>query len=273
MGHVMKHRTSRGVVWPAAKRRQLRGIARDSRRVFLTETRGLRSAGRGLAGGRVLAGVSYAAYVGVTWLRYGHVTPPAGHDADFLLDRFMPAYDVVERHRVPVAAPAEITLAAAYDLDLQQLAIVRWIFRTREIVLRGRPEDRVLPKALLAQMKALGWGVLAEIPGHEIVVGGVTQPWAANVVFHALPPDEFAAFDKPGYVKIAWTLRADSTGPAESVARHETRAIATDPAARARFRWYWSFFSPGMKVIRYMALGHVKAVAERRARDAGPTHA
>ena len=30
----------------------------------------------------------------------------------------------------------------------------------------------------------------------------------ANVVFRSLLPDEFAAFHEPGYVKIAWTLRA-----------------------------------------------------------------
>ena len=32
----------------------------------------------------------------------------------------------------------------------------------------------------------------------------------------ALPPDEFAAFDDPDYVKIVWNLRADPLG---SVAR------------------------------------------------------
>lgn len=229
----------------------------------------LRCARRGLVSGFVLASVSYAAYVGATWLRYGHVKPSGGHDGDSLLDRFMPAYDVVERHHVRVAAPAEITLAAAYDLDLLRLPAVRAVFRAREMILRSRPEGRVLPRPLLAQMKALGWGVLAEVPSHEIVVGGVTQPWVANVVFRALPPDEFAAFREPGYVKIAWTLRADPLGPAESVARHETRAVATDPATRARFRWYWSVFSPGMKLIRYLALRLVKREAERCARDAG----
>ena len=122
----------------------------------------------------------------------------------------------------------------------------------------------------LQQMKALGWGVLAEIPGREIVVGSVTQPWKANVVFHALPPQEFGAFHEPGYVKIAWTLRADPTGPGKSVARHETRAVVTDPVAATRFRWYWSTLSPGIKVIRNVALGLVKSQAENRARETVP---
>jgi hypothetical protein len=80
----------------------------------------------------------------------------------------------------------------------------------------------------------------------------------------ALPPDQFTAFHEPGYVKIAWTLRADPTGPAASVARTETRALATDADARTKFRRYWSFVSPGVLLIRNFSLRLVKQQAERR---------
>jgi hypothetical protein len=103
-------------------------------------------------------------------------------------------------------------------------------------------------------MKALGWGLLAEVPEHEIVMGAATQPWMANVVMRALPPDQFAAFHEPGYVKIVWTLRADPMGSKESVARRETRVTTTDPTARAKFRRYWSSFSPGIILIRHISL-------------------
>jgi hypothetical protein len=96
-------------------------------------------------------------------------------------------------------------------------------------------------------------------------MGAVTQPWKANVVFRALPPDEFAAFNAAGYVKIVWTLRADPVDAAHSIFRTEARAIATD-AARRNFRRYWSLLSPGIIVIRWMSLGPLKADAERRAR-------
>jgi hypothetical protein len=66
----------------------------------------------------------------------------------------------------------------------------------------------------VAWAKSLGWGVLAEVPGGEIVMGAVTKPWTANPVFRALPPDAFATFDEPDYVKIVWTLRADRLRPA-----------------------------------------------------------
>jgi hypothetical protein len=41
------------------------------------------------------AGAAYATYVGVTWYRYGHPPRPTPEEEDDLLDRFMPAYEVV----------------------------------------------------------------------------------------------------------------------------------------------------------------------------------
>jgi cation transport ATPase len=52
-----------------------------------------------------------------------------------------------------------------------------------------------------------------------------------------------------------------------SLARTETRVIATDPAARRKFRRYWSIFSPGVVLIRRVALRLTKLDAERRARE------
>ena len=86
--------------------------------------------------------------------------------------------------------------------------------------------------------------MLAEVPDQQIVMGAVTHPWKANVAFQALPPDGFAAFNAPGYVKIVWTLRADPIGSNDSVFSTQTRAEATDAIARARFRCYWAFFPP-----------------------------
>jgi hypothetical protein len=215
----------------------------------------------------VFAAAVYVTYVGVTWYRYGHAKRPADdEDGDPQLGRFMPLYDVVERHRVRVAAPAAIVFSAACDLNLRQSAIVRAIFKSRELILGGKPEETTPPLGLVAQAKEWGWGVLAEQPGSLIIFGGVTQPWLANPIFRALPPDEFAAFHEPGYVKIAWTLRVDSLDATKSVARNETRVITTDAVARAKFRRYWAFMVPGIIWVRRIALKLVKAEAERRAK-------
>ncbi len=227
----------------------------------------LRVSARWSAAAIGVAAAAYGAYVGLTWCGYGHAAPPAPEEQDPLLDRFMPSYDVAERHHVRVAAPSALTLAAAREVDLQGSPLVRAIIRTREVILGAAPDDRPRPRGLLAEVQSLGWGVLAEVPDREIVMGAVTRPWEANVVFRALPSDQFAAFSEPGYVKIAWTLRAESIGATASIFRTETRAVATDATARARFRRYWSFLSPGIIVIRWAILGPLKSEAERRARD------
>jgi hypothetical protein len=94
-------------------------------------------------------------------------------------------------------------------------------------------------------------------------MGAVTQPWKADVVFRALPPERFAAFAEPGYVKIAWTLRADPTGSSNCVFRTETRVIATDAESRRRFRRYWAFLSPGIFLVRYEILRLLEKETER----------
>lgn len=221
----------------------------------------IRWAGAGLA----IATASYAAMVAANWLRYGRPTETGPREpTDALLDEFMPAYDVVERHQTWVNAPPAIALAAAKEQDLSDSAVIRVIFRTRELIV-GRPADAgSRPRGLLAQVQSLGWGVLADVPEREIVMGAVTRPWEANTTFRAVPAERFAAFDEANYVKIAWTLRADPVPSGGSVFRTETRAIATDAAARARFRWYWAFFAPGIALIRLMSLRLLKADAERR---------
>jgi hypothetical protein len=226
----------------------------------------VRTAARWGAASLGIGVAAYGSYAAVTWLRYGHVQPVHGKGADPLLDRFMPTYEIVERHQTYIAAPAAVTLAVAADMDLQQSRVIRAIFRGRELLLGSKPEDRHRPKGIVALTKALGWVVLAENPGREIVMGAVTQPWEPDVVFRSVPPEAFASFQDPGYVKIVWTLRADPVGDHQSIFRTETRAVATDPVARLRFRRYWSFLSPGIKLIRSATLRPLRAEAERRAR-------
>ena len=195
-----------------------------------------RAAARAALAGTAALTAGYAAYAAATWFHYGRVAHGrAPGESDELLDRFIATYDVVERHQIRVAAPADITMAAACEQDLLRVPLIRAIFRAREIAMGATPGGPQ-PRGLLAATQALGWGVLAEVPGREIVVGAITRPWEANVTFRALPAGEFAAFAEPGFVKIVWTLRADPLDCDASVFRTETRAVATDAQARDHFR-------------------------------------
>jgi hypothetical protein len=132
-------------------------------------------------------------------------------------------------------------------------------------MLRGQPSRRQGPRGLLKETLALGFGILAEVPDREIVVGTYTQPWHEQVTFHPLPPAAFAGFAEPGYVKIVWTLAAEPVGPERSRFVTRTRVVTT-PVARRRFRRYWAPMSAGIILIRYVSLPMVKREAERRGR-------
>jgi hypothetical protein len=210
---------------------------------------------------------AYATYAALAWLRYGRSRPtgdPAASDP--LLDRFMPEYEIAERHQVDVDAPADVTYEAARHIDFQRSPFIRAIFRSRELIMRSRETGVRAEGDFIEQMTRIGWGVLSEVPGRQVVMGAVTQPWLADVVFRPVPADRFAEFDEPDCVKIAWTLRADASGAERSIFRTETRAIATSDVARAKFRRYWALVSPGIILIRRLLLGPLKSDAERRAR-------
>ena len=214
----------------------------------------------GSAAAAVLAGVGYGV---VTWYRYGRTKPASGNGD--LLDRFMPNSEVRERHEVRVAAPADVTFAAARELELNRSPLVRAIFRGRELLMGSTGTRGKSPEGtFLQQVLSLGWRILAEEPGREVVLGAVTQPWQADVVFRGISPEEFAAFDEPGYAKIAWNLAASPLESGDSLFRTETRVVTTDQLARARFRRYWAMASPGILLIRRETLRMVKREAERR---------
>ncbi len=221
-------------------------------------------AGRLIAGAAAAVVLAGAARAAVTWSRYGRVD--LGQDRDAPLDRFMPTCEVREHHETLVAAPAEITYAVACELDLARSPLVRWIFRGRELLMGSSRSAAKPPRTSLEEVLTLGWRILAEEPGREIVLGAVTQPWEADVVFRGVPPEEFATFSEPGYVRIAWTLAVRPDGEDRSVFRTETRVSATDDLSRARFRRYWVLVEPGVWLIRVEMLRMVRREAERRAR-------
>jgi hypothetical protein len=216
-----------------------------------------------LAGGAAVALLAATGYGAATWYRYGRA--PRRATGDELLDRLMPMFDVREQHQATVRAPAAVTYAAARELDFRRSPLVSGVFRARQRLMGGRTEAASTGGSFLEEVQALGWRVLAEEPGRELVMGAVTQPWLADVVFRGVPPEDFAAFAEPDYVKIAWTVAVTPRDDGGSVFRTETRAVATAPAARARFRRYWTLVSPGIVVIRWEMLRLVKREAERRA--------
>jgi hypothetical protein len=220
--------------------------------------------------GAVAFSGGWASVATATWLRYGRTREDLGQVP--LLDAVLPDPEVDECHTVRVAAPPDVTLAAACGLDLQASPVNKAILgiRTLPARLRGERVRVEASEGLLAETLALGWGRLAEDPGREIVMGGITQPWRGEATFRPLPPDEFRSFVEPGWAKIVWTLSVEPVGDGDCIFRTRTRVKTTDPESRRLFRRYWAIFSPGIILIRYEVLRLVRAAAERRPRPDDP---
>ena len=183
-----------------------------------------------------------------------------------LQDRFLPTFDVREHHEVEVPGPPGEAYAVLRGLDLRRSRLVRLLFgiRTLPSLLRGQPWGTP-GGAFLDRVLEMGWVVLEETPGRELVAGAYTQPWAPEVRFHGLPPAELVAFDEPGFVKIVWGIAADPAGEGRSRLWTETRVLATDEESRRRFLRYWRLVSPGVRLIRWQMLRLARRELRRRA--------
>ena len=116
-------------------------------------------------------------------------------------------------------------------------------------------------------MERTGFLLLGESPGHEIVFSTVVQPWKAVTDDEPAPqaePGRFAAFDTPGYVKVAFNIRVEPYGSGRALITTETRTAATDPTSLRRFTRYWLLVGPFSALIRRLMLRIVKSDAERR---------
>jgi hypothetical protein len=185
-----------------------------------------------------------------------------------LIAQYLRTFDVRDYHEVRVAAPADAAYAVLRALDLQRSRIVQALFVLRS--LPGRLLRRPFPPppsgTFLEQALAIGWAMLEEAPGRELVAGAVTQPWRPVVQFRGLPPAEFKSFSTPGFTKIVWAMAARPVTPEMSVLSIETRVLATDPASRRKFRLYWCIVSPGVRLLRWAALHRAKRELERARR-------
>lgn len=165
------------------------------------------------------------------------------------LDRLVPDWHFRERHARHVDALPERVFAAVREVTLREMGVFRVLARLRGL---RAPADRPFVELALAG----GWQLLAEVPGRELVLGAIGQPWRLRGGDN--PTGDFAAFDRPGYAKLAidWRL-------GDGILSTETRVFLTDEASRRTFRRYWLVIRPWSGLIRRVWLRAIARRAER----------
>src|SRR5687768_6784386 len=109
------------------------------------------------------------------------------------LDRVLPVWDFRERHSTRVDASPERVFAAVRQVTLAEMGAFRVLARLRGIRV---PADR--PVVEVATGSA--WRVLADVPGKELVIGAIGQPWRLRGGDN--PAEDFITFGRPGYAKM-----------------------------------------------------------------------
>jgi hypothetical protein len=159
----------------------------------------------------------------------------------------LPVYHHRERHSIFVAASADQAFAAARDARLDDVPLVRLLFKLRG--LRSAPRGPIWDSLLADGFQAVGDDTV-------VLVG---KPWSPSGGRRR--PDDFAGFAEPGYAKMAMDLRAR---PDEGGSRleTETRIFLTNGAARRRFAAYWLVIRPFSGLVRRSWLKAAKRRAE-----------
>jgi hypothetical protein len=172
------------------------------------------------------------------------------------LDSFLPGCFVREVHHFAVkASPAE-AFAAFCDFDMARISWIRTLFRLRTFLDRGSPGFPTL--TLRDAYKNGGFHLLQEIPGEELVVGAIGKIWKPKLAFEEVEPEQFNAFNRKGFAKVAWSLKCEpllfGNG---TLGTFEVRVGATDSFSAAKMRGYYSTIRPFSRGIRRSTIRHL----------------
>jgi hypothetical protein len=176
------------------------------------------------------------------------------------LDDLIPTYDVRSRHEGVAMAPARDVWAAVDRLRFADASPwVRVLLR-----LRGIPDLSHL--TLRRSLDRLGFRVLVDRPGEELIAGVMGRFWALDERGTSLvtPVDgrELIEFDVPGYAAAVLSLRLEPVDEGRTRIVTETRVRGTDAAARRRLAAYWLLIRPFSGFLRRDLLRAVARLAE-----------
>lgn len=195
-----------------------------------------------------------------------------------LIDGFLPRFDETIVEHVVIDAPPEAVYQTVREMDFlsihSPLMDAAMFVRMLPDQIGRRVRKEPPPPSLRAMRLAdlfegsvepdvfEGWAPLGEEPSRELVFGGVGKVWQLQIEWKRVPPDEFAAFTEPGFVKIAVGFSMRSYGEGRTLLTYEARSTGTDEESRRRFGRYWWLVGPFVGVVLRAALKTAKDLAE-----------
>jgi hypothetical protein len=153
------------------------------------------------------------------------------------LDDLIPVPDWAERHERAIAAPPDAALAAARAVTVADMRLGRFLLTLRGLRTTDEPFTRMLETRV----------GMAHVSTEPDLWCGALRPWRIRGGSRRVP--DLAAFDEPGWVKVAADLTV-APHPRGALLATETRIVATSDDARRAFGRYWLVVRPGSGLVR-----------------------
>jgi hypothetical protein len=178
-----------------------------------------------------------------------------------LIDSFAPHWDATEIHTIEIAAPRDAVYQALWTTNLADSRLVRCLLALRALPKLFKPRGRFPTRLRTLTLDGLlqgSFGLLAEAPGREIVIGVTGQFW--RPVSNTLPFDEVDFRDavRPGFARGIWNFAVQEASDGRTVLSTETRVVCSDGISRRKFRVYWLVVRPFSGLIRILMLRAVR---------------
>jgi len=183
-----------------------------------------------------------------------------------LIDSFAPKPDAVEIHRIVINAPREIVYRALWTADLGGSMLIKGLLALRSLPqfiasgFRSLPQNR---KVTLQTIIDSGFGVLAENPNEEIVLGVTGRFWRPTGNLSRFNRSDFDRPVPAGLARGVWNFGISEGNKGQTILRTETRVVCGDPASRRKFLAYWVIVRPFSGLIRLIMLRRVRKTAEQ----------
>lgn len=177
-----------------------------------------------------------------------------------LIESFAPNPDAVETHCIAINATPDVVYRALWTADLGGSLIIKFLLGLRslpEFVSRG---FRGLPRNQKITLQTLidsGFGILAEKPGEEIVLGVNGRFWRPTGNLSPFRREDFDGPVPSGIARAVWNFKVEGVCD-QTILSTETRVVCGDLASRRKFRAYWFFVRPFSGLIRRIMLKGVR---------------